>query len=114
MALRDPSTRERAAAAGVTLDCFECHATGTPFFESQVTALGPAPDGEPIRRVMHEVSGYDKTKLDTWIVSFQGRTAFKWFGFAAMTVVALILFSYMMSAIPHTLSRIADRLRTKS
>jgi hypothetical protein len=75
--------------------CYDCHAAGTPIFEGTVTAAGPAPVEKPVTYAMHELAGYDKTKLDAWNLSFQGRTAFKWFGFAAMGVVGLVLLSYL-------------------
>lgn len=75
--------------------CYDCHAEGTPIFEGTVTAAAPAPVEKPVKFAMHELAGYDKTRLDAWNLSFQGRTAFKWFGFAAMGVVGLILLSYL-------------------
>ena len=79
--------------------CFDCHANGSPFFNTQVTAMGPAPDSQPVTRVMHELAGFDQVKLAAWNQSFQGRTAFKYFGFAAMTAVALIVLSYTLLGI---------------
>jgi hypothetical protein len=76
--------------------CYECHSAGAPIFESQVTALGPAPDQEPLTHAMYELAGFDRTKLDAWNQSFQGRSAFKWFGFAAMGFVSVILLTYLM------------------
>jgi hypothetical protein len=76
--------------------CYECHAAGTPIFEGTVTALGPALDDDPVTYAMYELAGYDKTKLDAWNQSFQGRTAFKWMGFISMGIVGLILASYVL------------------
>jgi hypothetical protein len=84
-------------SSGVT-GCFECHSLGAPIFQSQVTATGPAPD-KPRSQAMYELAGYDKTKMDAWSLSFQGRTAFKWFGFFAMGVVALVLLSGLVTGV---------------
>jgi hypothetical protein len=76
--------------------CYECHSDGAPYFESQVTAMGPAPDDSPTTMAMYEIAGFDKFKLDAWNQSFQGRTAFKWFGFFSMGAVGLILVTYVL------------------
>jgi hypothetical protein len=76
--------------------CYECHTLGAPLFEGEVTALGPAPDTEPVKRAMYELAGYDKTKLDAWALSFQGRSAFKWMGFIAAGTVGLVLLSFLL------------------
>ena len=67
--------------------CYECHAAGTPLLEGRVTALGPAPEEKPLTQDMYHFTGYDKLKMDAWNASFRGRTAFKYFGFAATGVV---------------------------
>jgi hypothetical protein len=80
--------------------CFDCHESGAPIFYSTVTALGQAPDEEPITLAAHQlVEEFDETKLAAWNQSFQGRTAFKWMGFFAMGVVGLILLSYLLLGI---------------
>ena len=78
-----------------TTGCFECHALGSPIFDGQVTAMGPAIDPEPPTEKMAELAGYDRTQIDAWNLSFQGRTAFKWFGFVSAGVVAVILLSFV-------------------
>lgn len=85
--------RPAQASAGIT-GCFECHAEVSPYFASTVTALGPAPDDQPPTFVMHELAGYDKIMHTAWNLSFQGRTAFKWFGFASLGLVGLVLLAY--------------------
>ncbi|NLY03133.1 MAG: hypothetical protein GXY83_44360 [Rhodopirellula sp.] len=79
--------------------CYDCHTLGAPLFESIVTASGQAPDDAPITRTMHQMAGYDKLKLDAWAVSFMGRTAFKYFGYASMGVVGLVLLAYTLLGI---------------
>ncbi len=79
--------------------CFECHQDGAPIFDGQVVALGPAPDTAPPTQKMAELAGYDRSKIDAWNLSFQGRTAFKWFGFVSATIVALILLSFVVLGI---------------
>ncbi len=75
--------------------CYECHALGTPIFDGKVTAIGPAPDPEPPTQRMAELAGYDRLQIDAWNLSFQGRSAFKWFGFVSAGVVGLILVSFL-------------------
>jgi hypothetical protein len=82
-------------SSGVT-GCFECHAPGTAIFDGQVAALGPAPDAAPPTEEMAELAGYDRVQIDAWNLSFQGRTAFKWFGFVSAAVVAVILLSFVL------------------
>jgi hypothetical protein len=82
-----------------TEGCYECHTMGSPIFEGTVTALGPAPDDTPTKRAMYELAEYDKTKLDAWSLSFQGRTAFKWMGFIAAGTVALVLLSFLLMGV---------------
>ena len=53
--------------------CFECHQDGAPIFDGQVVALGPAPDTAPPTQKMAELAGYDRSKIDAWNLSFQGR-----------------------------------------
>ena len=79
--------------------CYECHAAGSPLLEGQVTALGPAPEEKPLTQDMYHFTGYDKLKMDAWNASFQGRTAFKYFGFAATGVVGLFLLSYLVAGV---------------
>jgi hypothetical protein len=79
--------------------CYECHALGAPIFEGEVTALGPAPDTAPVKRAMYELAEYDKTKLDAWALSFQGRSAFKWMGFIATGTVGLVLVSFLLMGV---------------
>lgn len=78
--------------------CFDCHAADAPIFEGKFTAMGPAPDEEPVTLAMREIaeSEFDKTKLDAWNQSFQGRTAFKWLGFVSSGAVGLILLTYLL------------------
>jgi hypothetical protein len=72
---------------------------GSPIFEGELTALGPAPDDTPVKRAMYELAEYDKTKLDAWSLSFQGRTAFKWMGFVAAGTVGLVLLSFLLMGV---------------
>lgn len=87
--------RPARASLGAT-GCFDCHQAGTPIFEGQVTAISPVLDEQPRQYVMHELAGIDKIRLDAWNQSFQGRTAFKWMGFASMGIVSLVLLWYTM------------------
>ena len=61
-----------------------------------MTAISPVLDENPRQHVMYELAGIDKIRLDAWNQSFQGRTAFKWMGFASMGVVSLVLLWYAM------------------
>ena len=70
-----------------------------------MTALGPAPDDTPTTHAMYELAGLDKTKLDAWSSSFISRSAFKWFAFAAMGVVALVLLSNLFVAVGNVFGR---------
>jgi hypothetical protein len=85
--------------------CYECHSLGSPIFDGRVTALGPAPDDNPTTHAMYELAGLDKQKLDAWSLSFLGRTSFKYFGFASMSVVALILLSMLVCGVNSVLGR---------
>ncbi len=85
--------------------CYDCHSLGSPIFEGEVTAMGPAPDDAPATHAMYELAGLDKTKLDAWSLSFISRDAFKWFAFSAMGVVALVLLSHLFVAIGGMSSR---------
>lgn len=76
--------------------CFDCHQAGAPIFEGRVTAISPVLDDQPRTYVMYELAGFDKFKLDAWNQSFQGRTLFKWLGFASLGVVSLVLMWYAM------------------
>lgn len=89
--------------------CYDCHTLGAPLFESTVTAVGQAPDDEPVSHTMHELAGYDKLKIDAWAVSFLGRKAFKYFGYAAMAVVGLVLLAYTLRGITALLALIHRR-----
>jgi hypothetical protein len=82
-----------------TSGCYECHSLGSPIFEGEVTAMGPAPDDTPTMHVMYELAELDKTRLDAWSLSFMSRTAFKWFAFSAMGVVAVVLLSHVFVAV---------------
>lgn len=85
--------------------CYECHTPGAPLFESTVTAVGQIPEQEGPHQAMYELAGYDKTKLDAWALSFtMGRTPFKYFAFAAMGVVALVILAYTLRGIIGLLS----------
>ena len=75
--------------------CFECHSLGAPLFDGTVTAMGPALDSDPPSEKMAELAGYDRTQIDYWNQSFQGRTAFKWLGFISAGVVGLVLLSFL-------------------
>jgi hypothetical protein len=79
--------------------CYECHSLGTPIFDGKVTAVGPAPDAEPPTQIMAELAGFNRMQIDAWNQSFQGRTAFKWFGFISAGVVGLILLSFLFLGI---------------
>ena len=46
---------------------------------------------------MRQLAGYDPTMHKAWNLSFQGRTAFKFFGFASLGVLALVLLAYGMA-----------------
>ena len=87
---------------------------GTPIFDGQVTSIAAAPVDQPVRATMRELAGYDKTRMEAWNASFQGRTAFKWFGFGAVAVASLVLLSYVfagITALPGLLRRRADRTK---
>jgi hypothetical protein len=79
--------------------CFECHDFGAPIYDGTVTAMGPAIDPEPPTHTMLELAGYDRTLTDAWNLSFQGRTAFKWFGFLAVSVVAAVLLAFLFQGV---------------
>ena len=89
--------------------CYDCHTLGAPLFNSTVTAVGQTPDDEPVSQAMHEIAGYDKLKTDAWAASFLGRTAFKYFGYAAMGVVSLVLLAYVLRGIVTLLALIHRR-----
>lgn len=86
--------------------CYDCHSLGAPLFASTVTAVGQTPDDEPVSRAMHELAGYDKLKLDVWALSFLGRPAFKYYGYAAMGLVSLVLLAYVLRGITSVLGLI--------
>jgi hypothetical protein len=75
--------------------CYECHSADAPIFDGQVTAVGPAIDPEPKTFTQAELAGYDPVQIEAWNQSFQGRTAFKWFGFISAGIVAVILLSFL-------------------
>lgn len=79
--------------------CYECHAAGTPIFEGSVTAVSQAPDESPKTTAQYELAGFDKLKLDAWNQSFQGRKMFKYMGYSAMGLLALILLSFAVRGI---------------
>ncbi len=89
--------------------CYDCHSLGTPLFNSTVTAVGQTPDDQVVRRAMHELAGYDKLKTDVWALSFLGRPAFKYYGFAAMGLVSLVLLAYVLRGIINLLALIHRR-----
>lgn len=82
-------------ASGAT-SCYECHTLGAPIFDGKVVAVGPAPDPDPPTQRMAELAGYDRLQMDVWNLSFLGRPAFKWFGFASAGVVGVILVSFLL------------------
>ncbi|NLS91317.1 MAG: hypothetical protein GXX96_03920 [Planctomycetaceae bacterium] len=86
--------------------CYDCHSLGAPLFASTVTAVGQTPDDEPVSHAMHELAGYDKLKLDVWALSFLGRPAFKYYGYAAMGLVSLVLLAYVLRGIASVLGLI--------
>jgi hypothetical protein len=85
--------------------CYDCHSLGSPIFEGTVTALGPAPDEAPQTQAIYELAGLDKTKLDAWSLSFLSRSAFKWFAFFAMGIVALVLLAYLCDGVRGVFAR---------
>lgn len=82
-------------SSGAANGCYDCHKMGAPIFDGKVAALGPGIDADPPTERMLELAGYDRVKMDAWNKSFQGRTVFKWFGFASAAVVAVILLSFL-------------------
>ena len=100
--------RPARSSSGAT-GCHACHAAGSPLFDGTVTAIGPAPDDSPITQTMCEVAGYDRTKIDAWNASFQGRTAFKWLGFVSAGVVGVILLTYLVSGVSSLFGTIRRR-----
>jgi len=79
--------------------CFECHKLGSPTFDGQVVAMGPAPDAQPPSQRMAELAGYDRVQIDAWNLSFQGRSAFKWFGFVSASIVGCVLLAFLLLGI---------------
>ncbi|NUQ62368.1 MAG: hypothetical protein HUU20_07760 [Pirellulales bacterium] len=79
--------------------CYDCHTLDAPLFTSTVAAMGQAPDEAPPAQAMYQLAGYDKMKLDAWALSFLSRTAFKYFGYGAMGVVALVLLAYLVQGV---------------
>jgi hypothetical protein len=79
--------------------CYDCHTLGAPLFESTVTAVGQTPTMSRLVSAMHEMAGYDKMKIDAWALSFISRTAFKYFAYAAMGVLSLVLLAYVLRGI---------------
>jgi len=75
--------------------CTECHAPGVPIYYAKVTALGPAADGDPIVTPMHEMQGVDATLVAAWEQSFQGRPAFKIFGWVVAGFVGVLIVGYL-------------------
>ena len=79
--------------------CFECHADDSKYFAGVVTAIGPAPDNQPPQSTMRQLAGHDPLMHKAWNLSFPGRTAFKFFGFASLGVLALVLLAYSALAV---------------
>ncbi len=89
--------------------CYDCHSLGAPLFNSTVAAVGQAPDDEPVSHAMHELAGYDKLKTDVWALSFLGRPAFKYYGYAAMGLVSLVVLAYVLRGITSLLALVHRR-----
>jgi hypothetical protein len=87
--------------------CTDCHSAGAALFEAVLTAEGPAPVVDPVRRPLQAVQGFDGEKLAAWNQSFQGRSLFKWLGLASMTVVLGTLLAYGMSGLIGVARRVA-------
>ena len=80
--------------------CFECHSVGSPIFRrARSRPSVPPPTSQPVTAARYQYAGLNKAKLDAWSQSFLGRTAFKYFGFASMTVVGLVVLSYTLLGI---------------
>ncbi len=86
-------------STGANNGCFDCHELGAPIFYGTVTAMGPNVDEQPPTYTMLELAGYDQTQIDAWNQSFQGRTAFKWFGFVSASLVALVLLAFLLMGV---------------
>ncbi|GMQ80407.1 MAG: hypothetical protein BMS9Abin04_392 [Planctomycetia bacterium] len=84
--------------------CAECHARGAPFFYSKVTALGPAPDDQPVETSAAALLDEDPLLLAAWETAFAGRDVLKLVGFAAAGVVALVLFSFLVAGVYRLIS----------
>ncbi len=85
-------------------NCYECHAADSPMFHGTVTAVGPAPDKEPITVSMHTLFFPDTLRMRVWEMFFKLRDAFKIAAFAATGFLSLILLMYLMSGLNRLLN----------
>ncbi|MEM1451807.1 MAG: hypothetical protein AAGI22_22050 [Planctomycetota bacterium] len=76
--------------------CTDCHAADAPFLYQRVVAPDVLTIAEPLEQVAHERLGYDADLLRAWEASFTGRDAFKWVGFGALGLVALVLLVHLL------------------
>jgi hypothetical protein len=86
--------RPATQALGVR-GCTDCHATNAPIdYGHTVLTAGSA---EPPRSAgtMLALRGDDTTLRKAWALGFQGRDAFKWFGFACAALIAIVLLRFV-------------------
>jgi hypothetical protein len=92
------NVRPAAQSLGVK-DCTDCHADGAPIYFGRIAdADDPEADGRPVR-LMHELRGDDAVFARMWNLGFTFRPAFKWFGFACVGVLGLVLLHYVLAGV---------------
>jgi hypothetical protein len=71
--------------------CRDCHADGAPFFEARLASSPTLPDQPPVVVTAHQLQGLDMARIQAWNQLFEGRQQFKYFAFAAASLVGLCL-----------------------
>jgi len=87
--------------------CTDCHAPDSPFHFGRIRAETPGAIETPAGIFMHEFQDLDPVFLQTLAASVRARPVFKWIGFTASGVIALVLILYTF----HGLGRILQRRR---
>ncbi len=86
--------------------CIECHSRDAAFFSSQVTAVGTLPGFETASVPIHQLQHVDIDRITQWNTLFEGRSAFKFFAFACLGLLALMIFGSLAWGVGRRVSRV--------
>lgn len=91
--------------------CVECHRPDSPIFTATVTAVGPAPDDNPLQFTMAGLQGIDADRQLVWNQMFARRDQFKLILASSVILTGFMLLAILVRWLAHPVARATQEVQ---